>query len=110
MIRSRLGCSVSPTFSMLFASAGKSQYVVSPTRVLPAPTANTISVRFGASETTRSTFAGKEMCRPASSTIRRIPASADDLDSEFRVQLSDDVRTHAIISANIDFFLKLRNK
>src|SRR6185436_19109785 len=67
MIRSRLGWSVSPTFSMDFASAGKSQYEVSPTRLLPAPTANTISVRLGARETTLSTRSGNMIRRPASS-------------------------------------------
>ena len=52
----------------VFASAGKSQYEVLPTRLLPAPTANTISVRLGARETTRSTRSGSVMRLPASST------------------------------------------
>jgi len=69
MIFSRLGWRVSPTFSTFFASLGKSQYVVFPTRVLPAPTAKTISVRFGASDTIRSICEGSDTRRPESSVI-----------------------------------------
>ena len=92
---------MSPTSSTFFASAGKSQYVVRPIRRLPAPTANTISVKLGASETTLSTWGGSEMRRPASSVISRFPDEIpDDVEVE-REQAKVESRMSAMMARSI---------
>ena len=71
IIVSIFGLIVSPTLGICCASAGKLQNVVTPTRRSPAPTAKTLSVRFGANETARSTRAGILTVLPKSSVISR---------------------------------------
>src|SRR5688572_4884386 len=71
-IFSTFGDWVSPTFAIVAVSAGKLQYVVIPTSRSPAPAANVISVRLGASETIRFTGTRMLTVRPMSSVTVRV--------------------------------------
>src|SRR3989338_5225046 len=75
-ILSRLGLTTSPTWGFVRAAAGKSQWLVTPTRFSSRPRAKTIPVRWGASVTMRSPRAGTCTVRPVSSTTARRSCAA----------------------------------
>src|ERR1051325_783840 len=102
-IFSTFGC-MPPTFAIFFASNGKFEKSSVPTTRSPAPTAKSISVTFGARETTRVIFEVRATGRPRSSVWAVCSGGAQARkkrrrNSQRRLCLSTFLGIHVVVDA-----------